>query len=58
MWHYRFIYREIFADIKAPFKAKAEDRFFRRLFSDIRILIFDLVTAKRSSEIIDPDHMR
>ena len=44
-------YHEIFAGIKHR-KAKAEERFFRRFFSDIRILELDPVAAERSSEIM------
>ena len=58
MWHYRLNYREILADIKHHLKQRQKIDSFRRLFSDIRILIFNLVAAERSSEIIDPDHTR
>jgi tRNA(fMet)-specific endonuclease VapC len=44
-------YHEIFAGIKHQ-KAKAEERFFRRFFSDIKILDLDLISAERSSEIM------
>jgi len=43
-------YHEIFAGIKHH-KAKAEERFFRRFFSDIKILDLNLIAAERSSEI-------
>ena len=32
-------------------KAKAEERFFRRFFSDIKILDLNLIAAERSGEI-------
>lgn len=44
-------YHEIFVGIKHH-KGKAEERFFRRFFSDIRIFDFDLDAAERSSEIM------
>ncbi len=44
-------YHEIFVGIKHR-KAKAEERFFRRFFSDIKMLNFDLIAAERSSEIM------
>jgi tRNA(fMet)-specific endonuclease VapC len=44
-------YHEIFVGIKRR-KAKAEERFFRRFFSDIKILNFDIIAAERSSEIM------
>lgn len=44
-------YHEIFVGIKHH-KAKAEERFFRRFFSDIKILDFNLTAAERSSEIM------
>jgi predicted nucleic acid-binding protein len=44
-------YHEIFVGIK-HYKAKAEERFFRRFFSDIKILDLDLIAAERSSEIM------
>ncbi len=44
-------YHEIFVGIKHH-KAKAEERFFRRFFSDIKILDLDLTAAERSSEIM------
>jgi hypothetical protein len=44
-------YHEIFVGIKHH-KAKAEERFFRRFFSDIKMLDFDLASAERSSEIM------
>ncbi len=44
-------YHEIFVGIKHH-KAKAEERFFRRFFSDIKILDLDLIAAERSSEIM------
>ena len=44
-------YHEIFVGIRHH-KAKAEERFFRRFFSDIKILDFDLDAAQRSSEIM------
>ena len=43
-------YHEIFTGIKHH-KAKAEERFFRRFFSDIKILDLNLMAAERSSEI-------
>jgi hypothetical protein len=43
-------YHEIFTGIKHH-KAKAEERFFRRFFSDIKILDLNLIAAERSSEI-------
>ncbi len=44
-------YHEIYVGIKRQ-KARAEERFFRRLFSDIRILDLDRSSAERSSEIM------
>ena len=44
-------YHEIFVGIRHH-KAKAEERFFRRFFSDIKILDFDQASAERSSEIM------
>jgi tRNA(fMet)-specific endonuclease VapC len=44
-------YHEIFVGIRHH-KGKAEERFFRRFFSDIKILDFDLDAAERSSEIM------
>jgi tRNA(fMet)-specific endonuclease VapC len=44
-------YHEIFVGIIHS-KAKAEERFFRRFFSDIKILNFDIIPAERSSEIM------
>ncbi len=44
-------YHEIFVGIKHH-KAKAEERFFRRFFSDIKILDLDLIAAEKSSEIM------
>ena len=43
-------YHEIFAGIKHH-KAKAEEKFFRRFFSDIKILDLNLIAAERSGEI-------
>jgi predicted nucleic acid-binding protein len=43
-------YHEIFAGIKHH-KAKSEESFFRRFFSDIKILDLNLIAAERSSEI-------
>ena len=44
-------YHEIYVGIKHH-KAKAEERFFRRFFSDIKILDLDRASAERSSEIM------
>ncbi|VVB69370.1 tRNA(fMet)-specific endonuclease VapC [uncultured archaeon] len=44
-------YHEIFVGVRRH-KAKAEERFFRRFFSDIKILDFDQAAAERSSEIM------
>ncbi len=44
-------YHEIFVGIRHH-KAKAEERFFRRFFTDIRILDFELAAAESSSEIM------
>ena len=44
-------YHEILSGIKHR-KAKREERFFRRFFSRIRILDFDLNAAEKSSEIM------
>lgn len=44
-------YHEIFVGIRRH-KAKAEERFFRRFFSDLKILDFDQVAAEKSSEIM------
>lgn len=44
-------YHEIYVGIKRQ-KAMAEERFFRRLFSDIKILNLDRSSAERSSEIM------
>ena len=44
-------YHEIYVGIKRQ-KARAEERFFRRLFSDIKILDMDRASAERSSEIM------
>jgi tRNA(fMet)-specific endonuclease VapC len=44
-------YHEIFVGIRRH-KAKAEERFFRRFFSDIKVLNFDQVAAEKSSEIM------
>lgn len=44
-------YHEIFSGIKHR-KAKKEGEFFRRFFSRVRILDFDLNAAERSSEIM------
>jgi tRNA(fMet)-specific endonuclease VapC len=44
-------YHEIFVGIKHH-KAKAEERFFRRFFSDIKIVYLDLTAAEKSSEIM------
>jgi tRNA(fMet)-specific endonuclease VapC len=44
-------YHEIFVGIRHH-KAKAEERFFRRFFSDIKILNYDIIAAERSSEIM------
>jgi tRNA(fMet)-specific endonuclease VapC len=44
-------YHEIFVGIKRH-KSKAEERFFRRFFSDIKILDLDPAAAEKSSEIM------
>jgi tRNA(fMet)-specific endonuclease VapC len=44
-------YYEIYVGIKRN-KARSEERFFRRLFSDIEILDLDRSSAERSSEIM------
>jgi predicted nucleic acid-binding protein len=44
-------YHEIFSGIKHK-KAKKEEIFFRRFFSDIIILDFDLMASEESSEIM------
>jgi len=44
-------YHEIYVGIKRQ-KARAEEKFFRRLFSDIKILDLDIASAERSSEIM------
>lgn len=44
-------YHEIYVGIKHH-KAKAEERFFRRIFSDIKILDLDRSSAEKSSEIM------
>ena len=44
-------YHEIYVGIKRQ-KARAEEKFFRRLFSDIKILDLDRASAERSSEIM------
>lgn len=44
-------YHEIYVGIKRQ-KARAEEKFFRRLFSDIKILGLDVASAERSSEIM------
>lgn len=44
-------YHEIYVGIKHH-KAKAEERFFRRFFSDIKILDLDKASAEASSEIM------
>ncbi len=44
-------YHEIFVGVRRH-KAKAEERLFRRIFSDVKILDFDQVGAERSSEIM------
>lgn len=44
-------YHEIFVGIKHH-KSKAEERFFRRFFSDIKILDLDPLAAEKSSEIM------
>jgi len=44
-------YHEIYVGIKRQ-KARAEEKFFRRLFSDIKILDLDKASAERSSEIM------
>ncbi|MCU0637765.1 MAG: type II toxin-antitoxin system VapC family toxin [Methanothrix sp.] len=44
-------YHEIYVGIKRQ-KARAEERFFRRLFSEIKILNLDRSSAERSSEIM------
>lgn len=44
-------YHEIFVGIKR-YKSKNEERFFRRFFSDIKILDLDPTAAEKSSEIM------
>lgn len=44
-------YHEIFVGIKHH-KAKSEEKFFRRFFSDIKIFDLDLISAEISSEIM------
>ena len=44
-------YHEIYVGIKHH-KAKAEERFFRRFFSDVKILDLDRASAEKSSEIM------
>lgn len=44
-------YYEIFVGIRRH-KAKAEERFFRRFFSDIKTFDFDKIAAEKSSEIM------
>lgn len=44
-------YHEIFVGIKR-YKSKNEERFFRRFFSDIKILDLDPAAAEKSSEIM------
>jgi hypothetical protein len=44
-------YHEIYVGIKHH-KAKEEERFFRRFFSDIKILDLDKASAEKSSEIM------
>jgi predicted nucleic acid-binding protein len=44
-------YHEIFSGLKHK-KAKKEEMFFRRFFSDIIILDFDLMASEESSEIM------
>lgn len=44
-------YHEIFVGIKR-YKSKTEERFFRRFFSDIKILDLDPTAAEKSSEIM------
>ena len=44
-------YHEIYVGIKHH-KAKAEERFFRRFFSDIKILDLDRASAEGSCEIV------
>ncbi len=44
-------YYEIFVGIRR-YRSKTEEKFFRRFFSDIRILDFNLTAAERSSEIM------
>lgn len=44
-------YHEIFVGIKR-YKSKTEERFFRRFFSDIKILDLDPAAAEKSSEIM------
>ena len=44
-------YHEIYVGIKHH-KAKAEERFFRRFFSDIKILDLDRTSAEESCEIM------
>ncbi|MDD5256275.1 MAG: type II toxin-antitoxin system VapC family toxin [Methanothrix soehngenii] len=44
-------YYEIFVGIRR-YRSRTEEKFFRRFFSDIRILDFNLTAAERSSEIM------
>ena len=44
-------FHEIISGVKHK-KAKNEEKFFRRFFSDIRVLDFDLKAAEKSSEIM------
>ena len=44
-------YYEIFVGIRR-YRSKKEEKFFRRFFSEIKILDFDLAAAERSSEIM------
>jgi len=44
-------YHEILSGVKHR-KAKNEEKFFRRFFSDIKVLDFDLRAAEKSSEIM------
>jgi len=44
-------FHEIISGVKHK-KAKNEEKFFRRFFSDIKVLDFDLKAAEKSSEIM------
>ncbi|TAN46254.1 MAG: type II toxin-antitoxin system VapC family toxin [Candidatus Methanoperedens sp.] len=44
-------FHEIISGVKHK-KAKNEEKFFRRFFSDIKVIDFDLKAAEKSSEIM------